>query len=105
MKSDIWSLGCVIYEMLCLRPPFIGKDMSQLYKKICKGVYPSIPSHYSEDIKNIVALMLNTDPELRPSCDDLIKSPLFNFYAEKLNRLSNIDDTFQATLDHFANDW
>ena len=49
-KSDIWSLGCVIYEMMSLKPPFGGRDMDHLYKRVCKGVFPRIPDHYSNDI-------------------------------------------------------
>ena len=42
-KSDIWSLGCVIYEATSLRSPFIADSMEELYKKIVRGVFPRIP--------------------------------------------------------------
>ena len=43
-KSDVWSLGCVLYEMCALKPPFTANDMNGLYKKVTRGVYPKIPS-------------------------------------------------------------
>jgi NIMA (never in mitosis gene a)-related kinase len=46
-KSDIWSLGCVLYEMTSLKPPFRSEDMAGLYKKVTKGLYPRIQSSYS----------------------------------------------------------
>jgi len=54
-KSDIWSMGCVLYEMCSLRPPFIGKDMERLFKKVCMGLYEPISEKYSSDLHNIVS--------------------------------------------------
>ena len=66
-KADIWSLGCVIYEMITLKPPFRAEDMEGLYKKVIKGVYNKIPSQYSIELSNVIRAMLQVNPALRPS--------------------------------------
>jgi NIMA (never in mitosis gene a)-related kinase len=57
-KSDIWSLGCVLYELTTLNPPFTAKDMQGLYNRVLKGVYPKIPSHFSSDLSAMIKALL-----------------------------------------------
>lgn len=47
MKSDIWSMGCVIYEMCALEPPFKATDLQSLFKKVKAGQYKPLSTYYS----------------------------------------------------------
>ena len=66
-KSDIWSLGCVLYETLTLHPPFRAANMNDLYKRVVKGVFEDPPNIYSRDLKRLIKSMITVQPDLRPS--------------------------------------
>uniref|UniRef100_A0A9J2PF62 non-specific serine/threonine protein kinase n=1 Tax=Ascaris lumbricoides TaxID=6252 RepID=A0A9J2PF62_ASCLU len=66
-KSDIWSLGCILYEMACLQKTFEGTNLPALVNKIMKGEYDQVRGPYSQDLKLLVREMLKLDPDLRPS--------------------------------------
>eukprot|EP00347_Sterkiella_histriomuscorum_P020877 403336119 len=77
IKSDIWSLGCVLHEIIALKPPFQANDMNGLYKKIVRGQIPKLPKHYSTDLQNIVRTLLQVNPTQRPTCLQLTQIPSF----------------------------
>jgi NIMA (never in mitosis gene a)-related kinase len=66
-KSDIWSLGCILYEMCALQPPFIADTMMLVSRKIMIGKYDDIPSSFSSEVSNIIKQILVVDPEQRPN--------------------------------------
>jgi NIMA (never in mitosis gene a)-related kinase len=57
-RSDVWSLGCVLYEMIMLNPPFRAANMNGLYQKVMRGLYDPIPSIYSKDLQQMVRTCL-----------------------------------------------
>lgn len=77
-KSDIWSLGCVLYQLMTLRPPFTGRNMNQLLISILRGHFPPMPARYSYELRHTVATMLRKNPEDRPSADALLRKRLFS---------------------------
>jgi serine/threonine protein kinase len=74
-KSDMWSLGVVLYEMCTLNPPFTDTSMQGLCKKVMKGVYASIPARYSKDLSSLIATLLQVSPGKRPSCSQILHMP------------------------------
>ena len=78
-KSDIWSLGCILYELCQLKPPFRGTSLKNLCINVQKGLYNPIPDFYSDNMKKIIGMMLQKDPDKRPTtrqildCDIIIR--------------------------------
>ena len=103
IKSDIWSLACVTYEMLALHPPFRAENMEALYNKVVKCQYGKISDRYSNDISEIIKLLLKVKSKDRPTCGQILKHPLVKkrlefFQAQAGNENIDIDDMEEGVL-------
>ncbi len=85
-KSDLWSIGCVIYELCALRPPFKGKDLDELFLNVCKGKVDRISHIYSDDLWKMILMLLQVDVKNRCDCDKFLNSRLI---SRKIQEMKN----------------
>ncbi|XP_065058314.1 serine/threonine-protein kinase Nek4-like isoform X1 [Rhopilema esculentum] len=74
-RSDVWALGCCVYEMTTLKHAFNARDMNALVYKILKGKTPPMPKQYSDELNGIIKSMLMNDPADRPSASKILRHP------------------------------
>ncbi|KAI8961815.1 kinase-like protein [Daldinia sp. FL1419] len=76
LKSDIWSLGCIMYELCAREPPFIAKTHFQLVQKIKEGKVPPLPRIYSGELMSVIKDCLRVNPDHRPDTATLLNLPV-----------------------------
>ena len=89
-NCNIWSLGCIIYEMAALSLPFYGDSIESLYNNIMTKKYKPIPDFYSNNLKYIINYMLKIDPSKRPSTLILLDYPMIKETRNQLNQIYSI---------------
>mmetsp|Transcript_17043 Transcript_17043/g.36817 ORF Transcript_17043/g.36817 Transcript_17043/m.36817 type:complete len:694 (-) Transcript_17043:512-2593(-) len=82
-KSDMWSLGCCLYEMMSGKHAFDATDMSSLVLKIMRGEHLPIPSHFSPDLRDLAKSLLSKNPKQRPSTEQCLKLPFLKEYVSR----------------------
>ena len=86
-KSDIWSCGVIMYFLLSARPPFIGKDEEEKNNNILKEKFDLEKPPFdiiSQECKDLLKLLLKSNPDERPSAADVLKNPWFIKKSSKL---------------------
>ncbi|XP_067371100.1 serine/threonine-protein kinase Nek5 isoform X4 [Channa argus] len=99
-KTDIWSLGCVLYELCTLRHPFEGSSLRQLVVKICMGRYNPVPKHYSYDLRLLVTQLFKVNPRDRPSVTSVLRRPFLEKHISKHLDPQVMQEEFSHTVLH-----
>ncbi|XP_008113420.2 serine/threonine-protein kinase Nek1 isoform X2 [Anolis carolinensis] len=72
-KSDIWALGCVLYEMCTLKHAFEAGNMKNLVLKIISGSFPPVSTHYSHELRSLISQLFKRNPRDRPSVNSILE--------------------------------
>ncbi|CDQ68446.1 unnamed protein product [Oncorhynchus mykiss] len=96
-KSDIWSLGCVLYELCMLQGAFTAVKTTDLIKKILRGSYPSLPKSFSPELCELLCDIFQQDPTIRPSAGDIMAKPFIISFLKK--KSEKTVEELQTTLD------
>ncbi|KAF2367178.1 Protein kinase domain [Trinorchestia longiramus] len=101
-KSDIWALGCILYEMACLQKTFEGSNLPALVNKIMRGQFAPIKGNYSPGFRQLVRDLLQRDPEFRPTAAEVVAERipelLSQFSIENVGA-DEIDDELRRSIE------
>mmetsp|Transcript_41167 Transcript_41167/g.74380 ORF Transcript_41167/g.74380 Transcript_41167/m.74380 type:complete len:604 (+) Transcript_41167:87-1898(+) len=82
--SDVWAMGCILYEMCALKVPFDAVSMPKLIQEIIRGQVPKVPPKYSSALRDLCSQMLDRTPNKRPGAEEILRRPLVEAVVQKL---------------------
>ncbi|GKZ79647.1 G2-specific serine/threonine protein kinase [Aspergillus niger] len=83
LRSDIWAVGCIMYELCQREPPFNARTHIQLVQRIREGKFAPLPDFYSPELKNVIANCLRVNPDHRPDTAALINLPIIRLMRKE----------------------
>eukprot|EP00039_Didymoeca_costata_P020386 m.341078 g.341078 ORF g.341078 m.341078 type:complete len:445 (+) comp19799_c0_seq1:354-1688(+) len=99
-KADVWALGCLLYELLTLRPAFYGSSLQRLAEAIKLGQFDSrLPERFRPEMRDLCLRMLQTQPHKRPSVSDILQLSIIKKHMDKAS--DKFHDTGHTTLTEF----
>ena len=107
-KCDVWSIGCILYEITTLNVPFLGLNMQELYQNILYSKYKPIPRIYSKELNEMIKIILNKNPIERPSVNELLKNEIIREKKKQLNINNGNNDVnsyINKTINKKVNDY
>ncbi|XP_077964889.1 serine/threonine-protein kinase Nek1 isoform X1 [Gasterosteus aculeatus] len=99
-KSDIWALGCVLYEMCTLKHAFEAGNMKNLVLKIIRGSYPPVSVHYSQELRSLLAALFKRSPRERPSVSGVLDKPFLTCRIQRFLTPQVIAQEFRHNFLH-----
>ncbi|CAH8658158.1 unnamed protein product [Schistosoma rodhaini] len=94
-KSDIWSIGIILYELCTQRRAFTGTNLMRVMWQVINDPCPQLPEIYSKELQDVLELMLKKTPQERPSASELLQSNTVHSYLR---------DLYKETIFHMQNE-
>jgi len=99
--SDIWSMGCILYELCALKFPFDGgQSIVVLVQSITRGTTPALPEGYSDFSRQLCNDMLNKNPSCRPTAGAILdRSPIQAIVKQFVEEAKALDEAAKKEPD------